>query len=98
MRAALSKLLIERHGFQAVVVEGDWPDAQRVHRYVAGRSLKDMSARDALSDFGRRFPNWMWRNEPTERFVEWMRSYNDACAEDGRAALPGIPEEPQIMH
>ena len=32
VRAALSRLLIERHGFQAVVVEGDWPDAQRVHR------------------------------------------------------------------
>ena len=25
-------------GFQAVVVEGDWPDAQRAHRYIAGRS------------------------------------------------------------
>lgn len=30
----------------------------------------------------------MWRNEPTERFVEWMRGYNDASAEEGRAQLP----------
>ena len=43
-RAALTQLLVKRHGFQAVVVEGDWPDAERASRYVCGRSLKDKSA------------------------------------------------------
>ena len=86
VRAALSRLLIERRGFQAVVVEGDWPDAQRAHRYIAGRSLKDENARAALGDFGRRFPAWMWRNAATEAFLEWAKEHNEAKAEEG-----GVP-------
>ena len=88
VRAALTRLLIQKRGFAAVVVEGDWPDAQRAHRYVSGRSLKDRSAAEALGDFGRRFPAWMWRNAPTEAFIEWLRAHNDAKADDGSAELP----------
>ena len=88
VRAALSRVLIEHHGFQAVVVEGDWPDAQRVNRYVSGRSLKDRNAGEALSDFGRRFPGWMWRNTSTANFIEWLRAHNDRAAEQGSASLP----------
>jgi erythromycin esterase-like protein len=31
-RAEITKRLIQEHGFQAVAVEGDWPDAFRVNR------------------------------------------------------------------
>ena len=33
-RAAITRRLIERHGFTIVAVEADWPDAARIDRYV----------------------------------------------------------------
>src|SRR3982750_2588931 len=33
-RAAISRRLIERHGFNVVAVEGDWPDCATIDRYV----------------------------------------------------------------
>ena len=87
-RAQLTRLLIEKHGFCAVVVEGDWPDAQRTCRYVSGRALKDRTASDALGDFGRRFPAFMWRNKPTEAFIEWLRKHNEVQIDAGSASLP----------
>jgi erythromycin esterase-like protein len=75
-RARITRRLVEECGFNAVAVEGDWPDAYRVNRYVMGLS-SDASADAALSDF-RRFPAWMWRNREVLQFVDWMRARNDA--------------------
>ena len=33
-RAAITRRLIEQHGFTIVAVEADWPDAARIDRYV----------------------------------------------------------------
>lgn len=49
-RAALTRRLIAEHGFCAVVIEGDWPDAWRVNRYVRGADA-DIDADEALSGF-----------------------------------------------
>lgn len=65
-RAKISLQLIEQ-GFDAVLIEGDWPDAARVHRYLQGQS-EDHDAIEALSDF-KRFPTWMWRNADVLDFV-----------------------------
>ncbi len=73
-RARLTRRLIEDFGFNAVVVEADWPDAQRVDRYASGMG-QDSTAEEALRSF-HRFPLWMWRNAETAEFVEWLRSYN----------------------
>ena len=35
-RAEITKRLILENGFNAVAIEGDWPDAYRVDRYVRG--------------------------------------------------------------
>ena len=75
-RARITRRLIQERGFTAVAVEGDWPDAYRVNRYMLGLS-DDASADAALSDF-RRFPAWMWRNHDVLNFVEWLRARNDA--------------------
>jgi erythromycin esterase-like protein len=75
-RARITRRLVEERGFTAVAIEGDWPDAYRVNRYVLGVS-HDAGADAALSDF-RRFPAWMWRNRDVLQFVEWMRARNDA--------------------
>ncbi|WP_280339608.1 erythromycin esterase family protein [Nocardia neocaledoniensis] len=74
-RAEMTKWLIEHRGFGAVAIEGDWPDAARVHRYVHGRG-SDTSAEEALRGF-QRFPAWMWRNTVVRDFVGWLREHND---------------------
>jgi erythromycin esterase-like protein len=73
-RALITRRLIEEKGFNAVAIEGDWPDAYRVHRFVRGIG-KDINARDALGDFGR-FPAWMWRNTDVLAFVGWLYQFN----------------------
>jgi erythromycin esterase-like protein len=75
-RAEITKRLITEKGFTAVAVEGDWPDAYRVNRYVHGAS-DDAIAIEALADF-RRFPTWMWRNTDVVEFIDWLRERNDA--------------------
>ena len=75
LRAALTRRLIAKHGFAAVAVEGDWPDALRVDRFVRGQVADDESPEEALAGF-ERFPRWMWRNEDVARFVDWLRAHN----------------------
>lgn len=87
-RAELTKRLIAEHGFAAVAVEADWPDALRIDRYVRGGSA-DASARDALADF-LRFPTWMWRNRVVLEFVEWLRAHNAALPAERRTGFYGI--------
>ena len=74
-RARITKRLIREHGFTAVAIEGDWPDAYRVNRYVRG-ARNDRDAEEALRGF-RRFPTWMWRNADVLDFVGWLRAHND---------------------
>jgi erythromycin esterase-like protein len=81
-RAAITRRLIAERGFTAVAVEADWPDAERVNRYVRGLS-DDPTPEAALGDFSH-FPTWMWRNTVVRDFVGWLRAHND-----GRA--PGSP-------
>jgi erythromycin esterase-like protein/predicted phosphoribosyltransferase len=75
VRAAMTRRLIEERGFCAVAVEGDWPDAYWVNRYVRGRS-DEQTAEEALRGF-ERFPTWMWRNSVVLDFVGWLREHND---------------------
>lgn len=81
-RVVLTKRLILEKGFSAVAIEGDWPDASRVHRYVAGEA-GDADAIEALSGF-ERFPSWMWRNADVLDFVGWLRAHNDRLGERTR--------------
>jgi erythromycin esterase-like protein len=75
-RAQITKDLITQHRFQAAVIEGDWPDAYRVNRWVRGLD-DDGSAAAALAGF-ERFPAWMWRNTVVRDFVQWLREHNMA--------------------
>src|SRR5690606_25034937 len=63
-RAAISRRLIEHHGFSIVAVEADWPDAAQVDAWVRGRT-----AQDWRQEAFRRFPLWMWRNRETADFT-----------------------------
>ena len=75
-RARITRRLIDELGFTVVAVEGDWPDAYRVNRYVMGASSDD-DADASLGGF-RRFPTWMWRNRDVLGFIQWLRARNDA--------------------
>jgi erythromycin esterase-like protein len=74
VRAELSKRLIAERGFDAVVVEADWPSALRASRY-AQLSSTDRSADIALREFIR-FPQWMWRNSEIVAWLNWLRGHN----------------------
>ena len=74
LRASLTRRLVGQHGFAAVCVEGDWPDARRVDRYIR-RQGDDATAIAALAGFDK-FPHWMWRNHDVVALVDWLRSVN----------------------
>ena len=73
MRAEITRRLIAELGFDAVAIEGDWPDAWRVNRFVQGDSTDDPPS--ALGDFAR-FPQWMWRNREVLDFITWLHRFN----------------------
>lgn len=87
-RARITQRLIAEHGFDAVCVEADWPDAHRVNRFVRGAS-EDTHAQEALGGF-RRFPTWMWRNTAVEAFVAWLRNYNQRVSAVDGAGFYGL--------
>ncbi|MBO9539964.1 erythromycin esterase family protein [bacterium] len=85
-RARLTRHLIEEKGFTFVAIEGDWPDAARVNRYVRG------APEDALSALGgfKRFPIWMWRNTVVLSFIDWLRGWNDRRSPESRVGFYGL--------
>lgn len=85
-RAAITRRLIERHGFTIVAVEADWPDAAAVDRYVRRRP-----DRPGAEPPFQRFPTWMWRNTEVAALVAWMHRHNAAIPEsDRRAGFYGL--------
>jgi erythromycin esterase-like protein len=84
-RAAITRRLIEKHGFSIVAVEADWPDAASIDRYVRHR----LTHRGAEPPF-RRFPTWMWRNTDVEAFIEWLRGHNETLPAETRAGFYGL--------
>ena len=87
-RARITERLIVEHGFTAVALEADWPDAYRVNRYVRGEGA-DRDAEESLRDF-KRFPSWMWRNSAFLDFAGWLRAYNQTAPEQQRAGVYGL--------
>jgi erythromycin esterase-like protein len=87
-RARITRRLIEEKGFNVVAIEGDWPDAYRVHRFVTGRS-RDYDTRAALIDF-LHFPAWLGRNMDVLAFVDWLRGFNAGRPSAAPVAFLGL--------
>ena len=85
MRARITQHLIEKKGFDIVAVEADWPDASRIDHYVRHREVSP-SEWTAFA----RFPTWMWRNDETREFVDWLRSRNLPLPRQKRTAFYGL--------
>ncbi|HEX9954728.1 MAG TPA: protein-L-isoaspartate(D-aspartate) O-methyltransferase [Allosphingosinicella sp.] len=84
-RAAITKRLVERHGFNIVAVEADWPDAASIDRYVRHRPHR--AGEEAAFQ---RFPTWMWRNREVDEFVRWLRGHNAGKALGEMAGFYGL--------
>ncbi|ASK33349.1 protein-L-isoaspartate O-methyltransferase [Alcanivorax sp. N3-2A] len=84
-RAALTRRLIERHGFNLVAVEADWPDAEVMDRYVRHRP-----ALDGPDPPFQRFPTWMWRNREVQDFTRWLKAHNAGLTSDRRVGFRGL--------
>ena len=84
-RAAITRRLIERHGFSIVALEADWPDAAAIDRYVRHRAHREGEERAF-----ERFPTWMWRNREFDSFIRWLRSHNQSLPRERRAGVFGL--------
>ena len=85
MRARITQRLIEKKGFNIVGAEADWPDAARIDHYVRQRDVLP-SEWTAFA----RFPTWMWRNEETRSFVDWLHGRNLSLPHNERVAFYGL--------
>jgi erythromycin esterase-like protein len=83
-RAAITRRLIEHHGFRIVAIEGDWPDVAELDRFVRNRGV--WGRQEAFVNF----PRWMWRNEEFAAFVRDLRTFNLHRDLGDRAELRGL--------
>lgn len=88
-RTAISKRLIEEHGFNCIAVEGDWPDFYRVNRYVKHYTNSHGSAVEVLKKFNR-WPTWMWGNWEIEALINWLHKHNDNLHARKRVGIYGL--------
>ena len=84
-RAAITQHLIRNYGFNIVAVEADWPDAQRIDRYIRHHA-PEPSRNTAFS----RFPSWMWRNVEVLEFADWLRAENAHRPDSERVEFRGL--------
>lgn len=83
-RAAITRRLIDRHGFRIVAIEADWPDVAELDRFARNRGT--WGQRDCFLNF----PRWMWRNAEFAAFVRSLRTWNLHREAHDRAELRGL--------
>jgi erythromycin esterase-like protein len=88
-RAAITRRLIEEKGFSFVAVEGDWPDAYELNRYIKGNAYGNSTTPEVLQNFDR-WPTWMWANEEIAGLSDWMKTYNTGKAAGQKAGFYGL--------
>ena len=87
-RARITQRLIRERGYRAVALEADWPEVERINRYIHGEP-GDASAEQSLGGFTD-FPLWMWRNTDVRDLVQWLRAHNAPLPPEQRVAIYGI--------
>lgn len=88
-RAALSKELIQRRGFNFIAVEGDWSSFSRINEFVKHKDGGPQTAQEAMDSLTR-WPHWMWRNQEFKNLVVWLHQFNEDLAPEERVGLYGI--------
>jgi erythromycin esterase-like protein len=87
-RARITRRLIDEKGFSAVAIEGEWPDAEGVHRFARGGGAATAEA--ALRGFQSGFPQWMWANTAIRDLVVWLQEHNAGRPEADRVGFYGL--------
>ena len=84
-RAAITRRLVEKHGFTIIALEADWPDAATLDRIVRHRERRE-GEEQAFA----RFPAWMWRNREFDNFIRWLHGHNQGRDPGKMAGLYGL--------
>ncbi|GGD85855.1 protein-L-isoaspartate O-methyltransferase [Tsuneonella deserti] len=84
-RAAITRRLVEHHGFTIVAAEADWPDAA-----VLDRAIRHRPPRHGAERPFRRFPTWMWRNPVIAQLMHDLHAINRDRAPDRMAGFFGL--------
>lgn len=96
LRAEMSQRLIEKHNYRLVAIEAPWNFVLKLNDYVKTKSTAGLSAQDLLREFDH-WPQWMWRNQPTAAFIEWLKQHNQSLPEGQKVGFFGLdlyaPEE-----
>lgn len=83
-RAAITARLVEKHGFGILAIEGDWPDAAELDRFV--RQHRPWGERSAFVNF----PRWMWRNQEFAALLRRLRRINETREPTDRVEVRGL--------
>lgn len=83
-RAAITRRLVDRHGFRIVAVEADWPDVAELDRFARNRGVWGQQPSFV------NFPRWMWRNREFSALVQDLRTWNLRREPADRVELRGL--------
>jgi erythromycin esterase-like protein len=83
-RAAITRRLIDKHGFRIVAIEADWPDVAELDRFIRNRGVWGQQPSFV------NFPRWMWRNRDFSELVHQLRVWNLHREPEDRAELRGL--------
>ncbi|KAJ3030144.1 hypothetical protein HDV00_009087 [Rhizophlyctis rosea] len=92
-RAYITQRLVQEKGFTVVAVEGDWPDAYRINRYV--EAFATLSGDAALIKRPDRYVKGFGKDrhaaDTLKDFKRWMRDYNKERPKNEKVAVSFLP-------
>src|SRR5690349_21656756 len=88
-RSRITKRLIREKNFNFLAVEGDWPDAYCLNRYIKNYTSSGENALDILKTFDR-WPTWMWANWEVAALAEWLKTYNSSLSKENKIGFYGL--------
>ncbi|MBI1196883.1 MAG: erythromycin esterase family protein [Phenylobacterium sp.] len=81
-RAAITRWLVEKRGFNIVALEADASDTA----VLDARAYGERPPGAAFAGF----PSWVWRNREFDAFVDWLADHNRGRGSAARTSLHGL--------
>lgn len=88
-RSTITKKLITEHGYNFIVVEGDFASLYELNRYVKNLPGAAKTAKEAMQILDR-WPQWMWRNHVVLELITWLRQHNDQLPQENKVGFYGM--------
>lgn len=82
-RAAITRWLIEKRGFNILALEADWPDARVLDARARGAKRPPAAALSPDQ-------NVMWRNAEFDTFLTWLTAHNSGRPKGAQTAIYGL--------